>query len=112
MESPNTYTVPVAEVIPPGPSPLPLSQKPWYHETPTPQLFNEWTWTHFAWGMVSAGLIPTWWQALLLHTLYEAVEGKIFPNPNRDVSMRNHVGDSVAFMVGRWAIQVGGRGIR
>lgn len=98
-------TVPLVpvEVIPPAPD------VPWYHETTQAKLFNEWTWTHFAWGMVSAGVVSTWWQALVLHTLYEMVEGRVFPNQNRDVSFRNHVGDTVAFMAGRWAMEIGGR---
>jgi hypothetical protein len=81
---------------------------PWYHETTAPRLFNEWTWTHFAWGMVSAGLVSSWWMALLAHTFYEAIESQIFPVQNRDVSWTNHVGDTVAFMAGRWALQLGG----
>jgi len=97
---------PVVEVLPPAPD------TPWYHETTSAKLFNEWTWTHVVWGMVSAGLIRQWWMALLAHTIYEAVEGNIFPVQNRDVSWTNHMGDSVAFMAGRVAMQVGrvGRG--
>ena len=79
--------------------------RPWFHETPEPHLFNEWTWTHFAWGMASAGFARTWWSALLLHTMYEAVEGRIFPLKHRDASMLNHVGDTVAFLAGRAAVQ-------
>lgn len=99
---PSHFT-PIAEIIPPAPD------VPWYHESPSAQLFNEWTWTHFAWGMATASLIPNWWMALLAHTVYEAIEGRIFPVQNRDVSMVNHVGDTVAFMAGRLALEMGMR---
>ena len=113
MGEQETVYAPVAEVIPPSmgyPYVIPAAPDvPWYHETAQAKLFNEWTWTHFAWGMVSAGMVRTWWQALLLHTVYEAVEGQVFPSQHRDVSMRNHVGDTVAFMAGRWAMEIGRR---
>jgi hypothetical protein len=45
------------------------------------------------------GFIP----AVLIHTAYESVEGYLFPIENRDASMMNHVGDTIAFMAG-WAV--------
>ncbi len=39
-------------------------------------------------------------QAVAVHTLYEMVEGNLFPREHRDVSMLNHVGDSIAFVAG------------
>jgi hypothetical protein len=80
---------------------------PWYREHPGPALFNEWTWTHFAWGMLArkyVGLIA----ALALHTVYEMIEGALFPLPDRDPSMRNHVGDTVALAAG-WYVAGGER---
>lgn len=78
--------------------------QPWFHETPRPHLFNEWSWTHFAWGMASSGLIRSDLSALAAHTAYEALEGGLFPVQHRDTSMLNHVGDTLAFMAGRWAL--------
>ena len=75
--------------------------QPWYHETVGPLLVNKWTVTHVAWGVASVKYVDSFWLALGLHTLYEMVEGGIFPLPHRDVSMLNHVGDSLAFVVGR-----------
>lgn len=74
---------------------------PWFHETAGPSLLNEWTWTHVAWGVASAKLTGDEFTALAAHTLYEAVEGRIFPDPYRDVSFVNHVGDTLAFIAGR-----------
>ena len=87
-----------------------MPPQPWYHEQPGPELFNSWTWTHFAWGMASARAGVGFLNAFLLHTGYEMVEGFIFPWEDRDVSMRNHVGDTVAFLAG-WAVlgAIGGR---
>lgn len=75
--------------------------RPWFHESTTAALFNEWTWTHFAWGLASAAFVRGHLAAIALHTGYEAIEGRIFPDPHRDVSIRNHVGDSIAFLAGR-----------
>lgn len=83
--------------------------QPWFHETPAPNLFNEWTWTHFAWGLASARLVRSHLIALAAHTGYEAIEGRIFPDPHRDVSLLNHVGDSVAFLAGRLVAELGSR---
>jgi hypothetical protein len=74
---------------------------PWFYETTGPCLLNEWTWTHVAWGMASVKLTGNDLTALAGHTLYEAVEGRIFPDPYRDTSFLNHVGDTLAFIVGR-----------
>lgn len=79
-------------------------RQPWFHETVGPGFTNEWTITHVAWGMLSARYLGPW-GALAAHTLYELVEGRIFPDPHRDVSMRNHVGDTLAFMMGWWTVQ-------
>ena len=76
-------------------------ERPWFFETPQANLFNEWTWTHFFWGMLSTKFIQSGLAAMLAHTGYESVEGMIFPSQARDVSMLNHVGDSVAFLAGR-----------
>ena len=78
--------------------------KPWYYETTQPQLFNEWTWTHFAWGMLSKQYTQSHLVALAGHTLYEVLEGNLFPGPMRDTSMLNHVGDTIAFLAGRVAL--------
>ena len=72
----------------------------WFFETPGPAFFNEWTWTHFAWGLVSYPLTKSHAVGLVAHTLYESVEGNIFPIEARDPSFENHVGDTVAFLVG------------
>ena len=76
-------------------------RQPWFHEAAGPSLFNEWTVAHILWGMVSAQRMGLW-AALGLHTLYEAVEGRLFPVPHRDVSGLNHAGDTLAFLAGRW----------
>jgi hypothetical protein len=73
---------------------------PWYHETTEPRWVNEWTWTHVAWGLAAAVVLRDWRVALALHTVYEAVEGALFPREHRDVSLRNHLGDTAAFMAG------------
>lgn len=75
--------------------------QPWFHETPGPALFNEWTITHVLWGMAAVRFLG-FWPALGLHTFYEMIEGRIFPDPHRDVSTLNHAGDTMAFAVGYW----------
>lgn len=72
----------------------------WFYETPGPALFNEWTWTHFAWGLASWPLMKSHMVGLAAHTLYEFTEGEIFPVQARDTSFENHVGDTVAFLAG------------
>ncbi len=78
----------------------------WFFETPGPAFFNEWTWTHFAWGLVSWRLTKNHWAGLAGHTIYEAVEGEIFPARARDISLQNHAGDTVAFLAGSFVAQV------
>ena len=63
-----------------------------------PRLFNDWTLTHFIWGVVAAHFVPNFVGAIVLHSAYELVEGKIFVH--RDESMRNHVGDTIGFTAG------------
>ena len=78
----------------------------WFFETPGPALFNEWSWTHFAWGLASWRLTKNHWVGLAGHTLYEAVEGEIFPVEARDTSFENHVGDTLAFLAGRVVAEI------
>lgn len=73
---------------------------PWFHETPSPNLWNEWTWTHIAWGVVAYRLTGEYLMPLVAHTLYEVIESYVFPDPHRDVSMLNHIGDTLAFVGG------------
>jgi hypothetical protein len=78
-----------------------VSTKPWYHETVGPQFFNEWTIVHVVTGALWGAIWPRRvLSGMVAHTLYEMVEGKLFPVDQRDVSMRNHVGDSLAFLAG------------
>ena len=74
--------------------------QPWFFEKPGPALFNVWTWTHFAWGLVSWPLTKSHVMGLVAHTAYEFIEGDIFPVEARDVSLENHVGDTIAFLAG------------
>ena len=76
---------------------------PWYHETPEAHFFNEWTVTHLAWGALSNHFIDSDVLAIALHTTYEYIEADLFPREHRDVSLENHIGDSLAFILGRWA---------
>lgn len=76
-----------------------LRSNPWYHERKGPDYFNAWTVTHAAWGAVASGFIP-FTGALILHTLYETIEQDIFPLEDRDISLRNHVGDTLGFVAG------------
>lgn len=41
---------------------------------------------------------------LVAHTIYESIEGYIFPAEFRDVSMLNHIGDTIAFAAGMLVI--------
>ena len=77
------------------------TEVPWFFETTQPNLFNEWTWTHFFWGILSNRFIDSNISALAIHTLYEFTEGFIFPSDARDTSNLNHIGDTIAFMAGR-----------
>jgi hypothetical protein len=83
-----------------------MDSTPWFHETPGPNWVNEWTWTHVVWGMATARAIPDGLVALGAHTLYEMVEGKVFPDPHRDVSVENHLGDTLAFLAGRAVVRL------
>ena len=78
---------------------------PWYSEKTGPAFFNEWSLTHVGWGALFQLLFPDRRvTGLVLHTIYESIEGCIFPAEFRDVSMQNHVGDTIAFAAGMWAI--------
>lgn len=74
--------------------------QPWYFESTQGAYFNEWTWTHFAWGLVSWHFLRSHPVGVLLHTVYEIFEGSVFPGPTRDVSFQNHMGDTAAFLAG------------
>lgn len=85
---------------PPGPQQAP-KELPWYFEKTGPAFFNEWSLAHVGWGVVWQLLFPGRLLAgLVVHTIYESIEGYIFPAEFRDVSMRNHVGDTIAFAAG------------
>ena len=78
---------------------------PWYFEKTGPAVFNEWSLTHLGWGALFQLLFPDRrLTGLVLHTIYESIEGYIFPLEFRDASMRNHVGDTIAFAAGMFAI--------
>lgn len=90
-----------------SPSEAATSQKrvPWYFEKTGPAFFNEWSVTHLGWGALFQLLFPDRRvTGLVLHTIYESIEGYIFPAEFRDVSKRNHVGDTIAFAAGMLAI--------
>ena len=78
----------------------------WFFETPGPAFFNEWTWTHFAWGLVSWPLMKSHVLGLAAHTAYEFAEGDIFPVQARDTSLKNHVGDTLAFLSGSFIAEI------
>ena len=78
---------------------------PWYFEKTGPSFFNAWSFTHLGWGMLFQLVFPDRkLTGLVLHTIYESIEGYIFPAEFRDVSFRNHVGDTIAFAVGMQVI--------
>ena len=78
---------------------------PWYFENTGPSFFNAWSLTHVGWGALFQLLFPKRYvTGLVLHTIYESIEGYIFPAEFRDTSMRNHVGDTIAFAAGMLAI--------
>ena len=91
---------------PPAPTKLPQDRKvPWYFEKTGPSFFNAWSLTHLGWGALFQLLFPDRYvTGLVLHTIYESIEGRIFPLEFRDSSMRNHVGDTIAFAAGMLAI--------
>ena len=87
------------------PTPQEPKRVPWYFEKTGPALFNEWSLTHLGWGALFQLLFPDRRvTGLVLHTIYESIEGLIFPLEFRDSSMRNHVGDTIAFAVGMLAV--------
>jgi hypothetical protein len=85
---------------PPPPAPT-APEKKWWFEDPGPAFFNRWSFAHVGWGVVFQLLFPERYLAgLVVHTIYESIEGYIFPREDRDTSMRNHVGDTAAFAAG------------
>jgi hypothetical protein len=73
----------------------------WWFEDPGPAFFNKWSLTHVGWGVAWQLVFPKrYFAGLVAHTIYESIEGYIFPREDRDVSMRNHVGDTIAFGAG------------
>lgn len=80
---------------------------PWFHEQQGPELVNVWTLTHVMWGAVVAHFTDSLPLAMVLHTFYESIEGQIFPVEHRDVSLKNHVGDSIGFAAGFIAARKG-----
>lgn len=82
-------------------SSFPPGKLPWYFEKTGPAFFNEWSLAHVGWGLIWQALFPKRYvTGLVVHTIYESIEGRIFPAEFRDVSMRNHVGDTIAFAAG------------
>lgn len=80
-------------------------KRPWWFESTGPAYFNEWSIAHVGWGVVWQLLFPDHRLAgLVVHTIYESIEGHIFPAKDRDVSMANHVGDTAAFAAGMLVI--------
>ena len=76
-------------------------KRPWYFEKTGPSFFNAWSLTHIGWGALFQLVFPDRYvTGLVVHTIYESIEGYIFPAEFRDVSMRNHVGDTAAFAAG------------
>jgi hypothetical protein len=71
----------------------------WHHEKAGPAFFNAWTLTHVAWGFIAERAV-SFGIAMAAHFAYEMVEGEIFPAEDRDISMANHVGDTVGFIAG------------
>jgi len=88
------------------PAGAPADQKrPWWFEATGPAYFNAWSFAHVGWGALFQLLFPErYLTGLVLHTIYEAVEGHIFPAQDRDVSMENHLGDTIAFAAGMLAV--------
>jgi len=81
----------------------PPEKVPWYFEKTGPSFFNAWSFVHVGSGALFQLLFPDRYVAgLVTHTIYEAIEGRIFPLEFRDPSFRNHVGDTIAFAVGMW----------
>ena len=95
----------VHERASPAATPQDPKQVPWYFEKTGPSFFNAWSVTHLGWGALFQLLFPNRYvTGLVMHTIYESIEGYIFPLEFRDSSMRNHVGDTIAFAAGMLAI--------
>ena len=71
-----------------------------YHEEGQGRFFNAWTLVHFSVGVLSWTALRSQVMGLVLHTIYESIEGDFFPSDHRDRSMNNHVGDTIAFLAG------------
>lgn len=79
---------------------------PWYFEKTGPAIFNEWSLAHLGWGALFQAVFPNRQiTGLVVHTIYESIEGYIFPVEFRDSSMRNHVGDTIAFAAGMLLVE-------
>lgn len=77
---------------------------PWYFEDPGPAFFNGWSLVHAGSGALFQTLVPNRpILGLAIHTVYEMIEGFIFRREDRDPSMKNHVGDTIAFSAGMLA---------
>lgn len=76
-------------------------RQPWWFEDPAPHVLNRWSLVHVATGAAFGAAFPGRYLAgFVLHSAYEAVEGRLFPIEQRDASFRNHVGDSLTFLLG------------
>ena len=71
-----------------------------YHEAGQGRAFNAWSLVHFSVGVLSWTVLRSQVAGLIMHTVYESVEGRFFPSDQRDRSITNHVGDTVAFLAG------------
>lgn len=81
-----------------------------YHEEGQGRFFNAWTLVHFSVGVLSWTVLRSQVAGLLIHTIYESIEGDFFPSEHRDRSMNNHVGDTVAFVAGSYLASMLGVG--
>ena len=80
--------------------------RPWYYEGGQGNLFNEWSLSHFVWGIVAQAAFGSMLPGLAIHTAYELAEGDIYPRAGRDRSMVNHAGDTLAFVAGQLIAKV------
>ena len=78
-------------------------RRKWYFEGSQGAYFNEWSLSHFLWGVLIWEITRSHLVSLGLHTLYEIYEGQLFPVQARDTSLENHLGDSLAFVAGTYA---------
>lgn len=83
----------------------------YFHEDGQNQFFNAWTLVHFSVGVLSWTVLRSEAVGLALHTVYEGVEGNFFPSDHRDRSMKNHVGDTIAFLGGSLLARLVGVGV-